>query len=325
MWKRPLESVGSNLVARIQDLAEMGCDILRFSVPKIETAEILGKLSALVATPLVADIHFDHRIALRCMDFPIAKIRINPGNIGAVWKVEELLRKAKDHRVPIRIGINGGSLPKNLAGEKDRGAAMVKAAEREIELLDKLGFRSAVFSLKSSEIEETVQANRIFAERYPFPIHLGITEAGPSIPGIVRSTVALSMLLREGIGDTLRVSLSDAPENEVIAGHEILKVWGMGRGKIRIISCPTCGRTDFDVQEFLKKAYPFLLRQKKDLTVAIMGCPVNGPGEAKRADIGITGSSRYAVLFKEGKIIRRVRTEEAFEAFKEEILRAETG
>ena len=323
MWKNPIDLQDPSLPGRIDDLTDLGCDILRFSVPHLEAAASLGQLIERVRVAIVADIHFDYRIALRCMDWPVAKIRVNPGNIGAKWKVEEVARKAKDRKIPIRVGINAGSLPKGLRGEVNVSGAMVKAAEEEMLVLQKLDFHDVIFSLKSSSIETTVEANTIFSEKYAYPLHLGLTEAGPLVPGLVRSTTAIGALLRKGIGDTLRVSLSDSPDNEVRAGVEILKIYGLGSG-VQIVSCPTCGRTVFDVTGFLEKAEPFLAGLKKDLVISIMGCPVNGPGEAKNADIGITGSEKYAVIFRGGNIVRRVPIEEALQAFKEEVLREDT-
>jgi (E)-4-hydroxy-3-methylbut-2-enyl-diphosphate synthase len=319
MWKSPLEAATRELARRIESLAGLGCDLLRFAVPDMESAEVLGQIAGVVGMPLVADIHFDYKLALRCLESPVAKIRINPGNIGAPWKVEEVVRKAKDRQAALRVGINSGSLPRKLRGQSDTARAMLYAAEEELAVLERLDFRNVVFSLKSSDIDATVRANRLFSEKYRYPLHLGLTEAGPLVQGIVRSTTAVSEMIKDGIGDTIRISLSDVPENEVLAGREILKSCGVEREGIQIVSCPTCGRTLFDVRDFLEKAYPFLIRQKKNLIVAIMGCPVNGPGEAKHADIGITGSSKYAVIFKKGKIVRRVAAKQALEAFREEI------
>jgi (E)-4-hydroxy-3-methylbut-2-enyl-diphosphate synthase len=303
----------------IELLSAFGCDLLRFAVPEMDTADRLGELAHAVKLPLVADIHFDHRIALRCMDYPIAKVRINPGNIGARWKVEEVVRKARDREISLRVGINAGSLPKTLAGEQDLASAMVAAAEEELEILAGLGFEQVVFSLKSSDIVETVRANILFSESHAYPLHLGLTEAGPLVTGIVRSTSTLEALLTRGIGDTIRVSLSDTPESEVLAGREILRICGLQTAGVRIVSCPTCGRAVFDVRGFVKKIYPLLASQTKNMTVAIMGCPVNGPGEARHTDLGITGSSKYAVIFKEGKIVRRVPANQALAAFEEEV------
>jgi len=324
MWKQPLGAPGSayspeHTLAAIGSLEEIGCELLRFSVPDLQSAEFLGELASRTPLPLVADIHFDHRLALRCLDFPIAKIRINPGNIGRAGKVEELVRKAGDKGVALRIGVNAGSLPKVLRGEKNVARAMVKAAEEELSVLERLGFERVVFSLKAADVETTVRANVLFSKSHDYPLHIGVTEAGPLIQGTVKSTLALSRLLESGVGDTVRVSLSDSPENEIIAARSILQNLGIRSFGPEVISCPTCGRTAFDVTGFLDKVQPYMRRISKNVTVAIMGCPVNGPGEAKRADLGITGSEDHVAIFKKGKIIRRESADHAIEAFKEEL------
>jgi len=318
MWKRPLLRVDEALIAEVNRLQALGCDILRFAVPDLETADLLGELALRVSLPLVADIHFDHRLALRCLDYPIAKIRINPGNIGARWKVEEVVKKALDRGVPIRIGVNHGSLPRKFQELPDPAEALLAAAEEEIEILESLSFRTIIVSMKSSDTESTVEANRRFARLHSYPLHIGVTEAGPLIPGIVRSTIALFQLLREGIGSTVRISLSDSPETEISAARELLTALGLRKGGVRIISCPRCGRSGFDVQGFLKVVGERLLQDRRDLTIAVMGCVVNGPGESRHADLGITGSGDKVVLFRKGKIVQTVRPEEAVEAFLKE-------
>ena len=324
MWKQPLrvEDPASGLeriLKGIDVLEQIGCELLRFSVPDLQSAELLGELATSANLPLVADIHFDHRLALRCLDFPVAKIRINPGNIGTPSKVEEVVRKAEDKGVALRVGVNAGSLPRQLRHEKNVAEAMVRAAEEELSLLERLGFERVVFSLKAADVETTVQANLLFAERHDYPLHIGVTEAGPLIQGTVKSTLALSRLLASGVGDTVRVSLSDSPQSEIVAACSILQNLGLRSFGPELISCPTCGRTVFDVTGFLEKMQPFLRKIRKNLTVAIMGCPVNGPGEAKRADLGITGSENQIVIFKKGKIIRRESADHAIEAFQEEL------
>ncbi len=322
MWKEPLVSGDPGpLLSRIEKLKSLGCGILRFAVPDLSSADILGELSRLSPLPLVADIHFDWRIALRCLDYPVAKIRINPGNIGSRNKVEEVVRKAAARGVPIRIGVNGGSLPQDLRGSDDPAGAMAAAAEREIEVLESLGFRDYLVSLKSSDLHATLEANRRFAASHDVPLHLGVTEAGPLIPGIVKNAVALHALLSEGIGATLRVSLSDSPESEVIAGREILASARRGRPGVNIISCPRCGRAGFDVHGFLARWQDRLYALDRDITVAVMGCAVNGPEEARHADIGITGAGDKAVIFRGGKIVRTISAEEADTVFEEELSR----
>jgi (E)-4-hydroxy-3-methylbut-2-enyl-diphosphate synthase len=324
MWKQPLGALGSthspeHTLAGIRGLEQIGCELLRFSVPDLQSAELLGELASRTDLPLVADIHFDHRLALRCLDFPIAKIRINPGNIGRADKVEELVRKAEDKEVALRVGVNAGSLPKRLRREKNVARAMVRAAEEELSLLERLGYDRVIFSLKAADVETTVEANLLFAESHDYPLHIGVTEAGPLVQGTVKNTLAIARLLENGVGDTVRVSLSDSPENEIIAARSILQNLGFRAFGPEVISCPTCGRTAFDVTGFLEKVQPFMRRIHKNITVAIMGCPVNGPGEAKRADLGITGSENQVVIFKKGKIIRRESADHAIEAFEEEL------
>jgi (E)-4-hydroxy-3-methylbut-2-enyl-diphosphate synthase len=323
MWKDPLPMPGSpgfeSALVRIRSLSALGCDILRFAVPDAAAAEALGALAERSPLPLVADVHFDWRIALRCLDFPIAKIRVNPGNIGAAWKVAEVTTKAAAAGVPIRIGVNAGSLPDDLRGRKDRALAVVEAAEREVAAFYDLGFHDVVVSMKVSEVDATVEANRIFASRHDLPLHLGVTEAGPLIAGVARNTAALVPLLREGIGSTIRVSLSDTMESEVIAGREILACAGKARAGISIVSCPRCGRASFDTHAFTARWAERLYSRKSAATVAVMGCVVNGPGEARHADLGITGAGDRVVIFRKGEIARTISPEEADTVFEEEL------
>jgi (E)-4-hydroxy-3-methylbut-2-enyl-diphosphate synthase len=323
MWKDRLSfsdlegEAGRAVAERIDRLKAMGCGLLRFAVPDIEAAEVLGALARKVSMPLVADIHFDYKIALRCLDYPIAKIRINPGNIGGSEKVKTVLAKATDRDIPIRIGVNAGSLPQDLRGSVDEGRldraeALVAAAERELAIFREFNFKKVLVSLKASTIADTIKANRILASRIDLPIHIGVTEAGPLIAGVVRNTAALVTLLSEGIGDTIRVSLSDSVENEVIAGREILGAVAdsfgdeKNRRGVVIISCPRCGRNSFDTHRFTERWLTWLYSLDKNITVAIMGCAVNGPGEARHADLGITGAGNQVLLFRNGRVIRTI-------------------
>jgi (E)-4-hydroxy-3-methylbut-2-enyl-diphosphate synthase len=315
MWKEPLSNDREAILQRIVHLKSIGCEILRFAVPDIESAELLGQLSSESTMPLVADIHFDHRLALRCLDYPVGKIRINPGNIGSSRKVREVFLKAADKGVPVRIGVNAGSLPKDLERLPDRAEAMVQTAERELETISGINFPGVIISLKSSDINTTVRANEIFASRFDFPLHLGITEAGPVIPGIVKHSIAFAELFGKGIGDTIRVSLSGSMEEEIQAGREILKSTGIRTGGITVVSCPRCGRKGFDVTGFLEGLGDLFQRTEKPLTVAVMGCEVNGPGEAKEADIGITGSGSSVVIFRKGTVIKKTDPANAREEF----------
>jgi (E)-4-hydroxy-3-methylbut-2-enyl-diphosphate synthase len=315
MWKGTINSSSKSILEKVYHLKEMGCEILRFAVPNIESADKLGSLSESSPIPLVADIHFDYRIAIRCLDYPIAKVRINPGNIGSSDKVKKVFQKASQKGVPIRIGVNAGSLPPDLIHQPDKAEAMVIAAERELKWIQEMDFHNIIISLKSSDINTTVQANRIFSSHYNYPLHLGVTEAGPVIPGIIRNTIALNKLLEEGIGDTIRISLSGTMEEEIIAGKELLRAAGHRNGGITVISCPRCGRRGFDVTGFLREMSDLFEKSKKDLTVAVMGCEVNGPGEAREADIGITGSGNSVVLFRKGKILKKTDSQHAKEEF----------
>ena len=345
MWKDRLSfsdlagDAGGALTERIGRLQAMGCGLLRFAVPDMDAAEALGRLAGMVSMPLVADIHFDYTIALRCLDFPVAKIRINPGNIGGRDRVEAVLRRAAEKGVPLRIGVNGGSLPQDLcrrvAGGMDRAEALVEAAERELTIFRNLDFSPVVVSMKASSPAETIRANRILAARTNVPLHIGVTEAGPLIAGVVGNTAALLSLLGEGIGDTIRVSLSDTMENEVIAGREILRAaaglfgpagenragrFAQERG-VGIISCPRCGRNSFDTHAFAERWLSRLYSLDKNITVAVMGCVVNGPGEARHADLGITGAGDKVLLFRRGKVIRTIDAAGADAAFGEELAR----
>lgn len=310
MWK---ESIAAASETELQDCAEklcklsmLGLDIMRFAVPDAESAEALKKLSLLTNIPLVADIHFDYRLAVQCMEGgAIAAIRINPGNIGDVKKVTTVVEAARNAAVPLRIGVNSGSLPKDLAG-LETAEALVKAAEREMEVFERLNFTNYAVSLKASDLETTVAANQRFAQKYDIPLHLGVTEAGPAISGAIKSAVAFYRLLHEGIGDTIRVSLSDSCELEVLAGVEILKACGKIHGGVKLISCPRCGRNGFDVHSFVQRWQSRLYTLNKNVTIAVMGCAVNGPGEAKNADIGISGGKDFAVIFKNGKIVNNI-------------------
>jgi (E)-4-hydroxy-3-methylbut-2-enyl-diphosphate synthase len=338
MWKEQLlpaaleGEAGKTLLGRIEALAAMGCGLLRFAVPDMEAADTLGELASRVFMPLCADIHFDHIIALRCLDFPIAKLRINPGNIGGKDRVKALLAKAAKKKVPIRIGVNAGSLPLALrdAVDKakiDRAEALVQAALEELAVFAEFGFSDVAVSMKASGIADTIRANRLFAERSDVPLHIGVTEAGPLIAGTVRNTAALLPLLADNIGDTLRVSLSDTMENEVMAGREILNAAadaGCGRVQKRavIVSCPRCGRNGFDTHSFIKRWMERLYVLDRNITVAIMGCAVNGPGEARHADLGITGAGNRVLIFRHGNIIRTINTDDtsqADKAFEEEL------
>lgn len=329
MWKEGIDDLDDNplkferILSEIQELEGLGCDIIRFAVPDEASAKGLCKIASNTQMPLVADIHFDWRLALACLKGDVAAVRINPGNIGSRERVEAVVRACKEKGAAIRIGVNSGSLPKELreqveAGTLGRAEALAFAAAEECKVFDELAFDQVVVSMKASSVEETVQCNEEFAKKFDIPLHIGVTEAGPLIGGIVKSTLAFSRLLGQGIGNTIRVSLSSTPKNEVIAGREILRECGKRAGGVQIVSCPRCGRQGFDVHSFVERWQSRLLASKKDVTVAIMGCAVNGPGEGKHADLGIAGAGGKAILFKKGKIIRTIDEKDADNAFEEE-------
>lgn len=330
MWKTGIAEICENdeklteLLKQINILKSLGCDILRFAVPDVKSAEALVRIQNNTDMPLVADIHFDHRLALECLKGNVAAIRINPGNIGNRKKVEEVVCACREKGAAIRIGVNSGSLPKDLAekvenGQISRADALAETAAREAAVFEELNFDQYVVSMKASSVQETIEANEAFAKKYDIPLHIGVTEAGPLITGIVKSTMAFTRLLNEGIGSTIRVSLSSSPENEVITGREILHETGKRKGGVTIVSCPRCGREGFDVHGFVQRWQNELLSMKKEITVAVMGCVVNGPGEGKHADLGIAGAGGKAIIFKKGKIIRTINDSDADNAFREEL------
>jgi (E)-4-hydroxy-3-methylbut-2-enyl-diphosphate synthase len=332
MWKDRLSFSGLDEAAiKIEALGAFGCGIVRFAVPDLQSAEILGRLAEMTSMPLVADIHFDYKIALRCMDFPVSKIRINPGNIGSKEKTRLVLEKAAGRKVPIRIGVNAGSLPNDIRWMVEEGMstadALAQAAKREISVFEEFGFTDFLVSMKATGIADTISANQILSRLTDAPLHIGLTEAGPLTAGVARSTAALLSLLSGGIGDTIRVSLSDSEENEVIAAREILAAIAqlapqnerLKQRGVNVISCPRCGRHGFDTCGFTARWMPKLYAMDKDITVAVMGCEVNGPVEAKHADLGITGAGEKVLIFKHGEIIKTIDASEADIVFEEEL------
>lgn len=308
------------ILHRIALLKSMGCDLIRFSFVSADDKENFARIAKESVMPVVADIHFDYRMALLALEAGADKIRINPGNIGAKWKTEEVVRSALDHGAAIRIGLNSGSLPRNDKG-LSRTDLMVNTAMEYASWFEGWGFSNTVISLKSSSADETLEANRKLKQVSPYPIHLGVTEAGGTVTSCIRSTWALGNLLSEGIGDTVRISITGSIETEVQAAVEILRTLGLRKGGVRVVSCPRCGRHSFDTQGFLEKVEKKLLAIDKPLTVAIMGCQVNGPGESKGADVAVTGLGRKAFLYVHGELKREVDSESAEEALFEEIER----
>jgi (E)-4-hydroxy-3-methylbut-2-enyl-diphosphate synthase len=324
MTNTPTQDVAAT-VAQIRRLETAGCEIVRVAVPDQAAAEAIRAIKADIAIPLIADIHFDHRLAIRAAEAGADGLRLNPGNIGGPDKVRTVVQCAKDHGLPIRIGVNAGSLEKDLL-ERHGGAtpeAMVASALRHTALLQALDFHSIKLSLKASDVGRTLAAYRLLAEQTDLPFHIGITEAGSLYSGIVKSAIGIGMLLAEGLGDTLRVSLTRDPVEEVRVGYEILKALGLRRRGPDIISCPTCGRTEIDLFDVVAQVEERVQYFKTPIKIAIMGCVVNGPGEAREADIGIAGGRGVGILFKKGKVIRKVPEADLVEALMQEIDRFE--
>jgi (E)-4-hydroxy-3-methylbut-2-enyl-diphosphate synthase len=294
-------------VAQILRLEEAGCDIVRVAVPDMESARAIASIKKQISIPLIADVHFDYRLAVASAEAGADGLRINPGNIGSALKVKKVVDCAKTYGIPIRIGVNSGSLEKDLL-KKYGGAtseAMVESAIRNIDLLRSLDFHETKVSIKASDVIRTVEAYRLLSRKTYVPLHVGVTEAGTLFPGIVKSSLGIGMLLAEGIGDTIRVSLTRDPVDEVRAGFEILKALEIRRRGPEIISCPTCGRCNINLFEIVERVEKALLPNPAHLKIAIMGCVVNGPGEAKEADIGVAGGDGTGILFKKGKVIKK--------------------
>ena len=310
MYDIPLCRLEERFETRMAVLKAMGCNIIRFSYPEISEHDFLCDVVKRCPMPVVADIHFDYKNAMDALDCNVAKIRINPGNIGARWKTEEIVKKALDKNCAIRIGLNSGSLPENTE-KKDIPSLMCDTALEYISWFENLGFYNTVVSLKASDSDVTYDACKKFASISDYPLHLGVTEAGGAVSSCVRTTWVLGRLLSEGIGSTLRYSITGSIEDEVYAGTELLKTLGLMKSNVRIVSCPMCGRKSFDTQSFLKEVQAELLATGKDITVAIMGCQVNGPGEAKGADIAVSGIGKKVFIYKNGEIYCEVSSSEA--------------
>ncbi|MDQ1317748.1 MAG: (E)-4-hydroxy-3-methylbut-2-enyl-diphosphate synthase [Candidatus Poribacteria bacterium] len=311
----------SATIAQILALESAGCELVRVAVPDMESASVLGEIKTGISIPLVADIHFDYRIALKAIKEGVDKLRINPGNIGDPEKVKAVVESAKRREIPIRIGVNSGSLEKDLLIKYGHATpeAMVESAMRHVSILEKMEFYDIVISLKASDPLRTIEAYRIMAERVDYPLHLGVTEAGTIFAGAIRSAVGIGVLLAEGIGDTIRVSLTDDPVQEVRAGYEILKSLELRSHGVTIISCPTCGRTKIDIVKIAREVEERVADIKKPIKIAVMGCIVNGPGEAREADIGIAGGKGRGILFKKGERIRTLPEDELVDALVEEV------
>ena len=301
---------------QINNMAEQGCELVRLAILNPDAADAVKEIKKQSQLPLIADIHFDYRLAIKCIENGIDALRINPGNIGKEEHTKKVVALAKTNNIPIRIGINGGSLEKELELlDIPLAEKMVKSALRHVQILEDNNFDKIKISLKSSDVLTTIEAYRLMAKKVDYPLHLGVTEAGTFTGGIVKSAVGLGTLLAEGIGDTIRVSLTDNPVEEVKAGYMILKSLGLRQRGINFVSCPTCGRTQIDLIGLAKTVEKRLEDFEKPLTIAVMGCAVNGPGEAKHADYGIAGGIKEGYIFKKGEIIKRLPEEKLVDEF----------
>lgn len=310
-------------VKQILELENAGCEIIRVACLDIEDAQAIKYIKSKIHIPIVADIHFDYRIALEAIKSGVNKVRINPGNIGNEERIKMVVDACKEHHIPIRIGVNGGSLEKDLLekyGGKPTAKAMVESAKRHVEILEKLDFFDIAISLKASDLDLCIESYIEAANTLKYPLHLGITEAGTAFSGTIKSSIGLGIMLNNGIGDTIRVSLSDNPVEEIRVAKEILKNCKLYHKSPTLIACPTCGRTQIDLIPIAKEIENFLQTIEADITVAVMGCAVNGPGEASNADIGIAGGIEEGLLFKKGQIIKKIPQNEIVEVLKKEII-----
>jgi (E)-4-hydroxy-3-methylbut-2-enyl-diphosphate synthase len=308
-------------ISQIRRLASSGCEAVRVAVLNQQAAGAIKTIKKRVNIPLIADVHFDHRLALSAIENGADGLRINPGNIGSKLKVKEVVAAAKHSKIPIRIGVNAGSLEKDLLKKHKHptAPALVESAARHIRILEDLKFTSIKVSLKASDVMRTVDAYRLFSRKFRYPLHIGISEAGPAFAGTVKSSVGLGILLSEGIGDTIRVSLTADPVEEVRVAFEILKCLHLRQTGPEIISCPTCGRCQINIQGLVERVETRLMDIQKPLKVAVMGCVVNGPGEAREADIGIAGGKGVGILFKHGKVVKKLKERELFSTLMKEL------
>ena len=309
-------------VAQILALEAVGCQIIRCAVPTMEAAKAIAEIKKQIHIPLVADIHFDYQLAIAAIENGADKIRINPGNIGAKERVLKVVEKAKEYNIPIRIGVNSGSLEKELVEKYDGVTAegIVESALDKMHLIEDMGYDNLVISIKSSDVMMCVRAHEILAKECPYPLHIGITESGTVTSGNIKSSVGLGIMLYQGLGDTIRVSLTGDPLEEIKSAKLILKTLGLRQGGIEVVSCPTCGRTQIDLIGLANQVENMVADIPLDIKVAVMGCVVNGPGEAKEADIGIAGGIGEGLLIKKGQIIKKVKEEELLETLRQELL-----
>ncbi len=309
-------------VAQIKRLEQAGCEIVRCTIPTMEAAKAIAKIKKEITIPLVGDIHFDYRMAIAAMENGVDKIRINPGNIGSKDRVAQVVHVAKERGIPIRIGVNSGSLEKEIVNRNGGVTAegIVESALGQVALVEELGYDNLVVSIKSSDVMMCVKAHELLAKTVTYPIHVGITESGTVTSGNIKSAIGLGLILNQGIGDTIRVSLTGDPVEEIKSAKLILKTLGLRKGGIEIVSCPTCGRTRIDLIALANQVENMVADIPLDLKVAVMGCVVNGPGEAKEADIGIAGGIGEGLLIKKGEIIRKVPESELLQVLREELL-----
>ena len=308
-------------VAQIQKLTKAGCEIIRCAVPTMEAAKALAKIKEQISIPLVADIHFDYKLAIAAMENGADKIRINPGNIGGVDRLKAVVDVAKERNIPIRVGVNSGSLEKHLV-EKYNGVTaegIVESALDKVRLIEELGYDNLVISIKSSDVMMCVKAHEVITQKTDYPIHVGITEAGTLISGNIKSSIGLGLILGQGIGDTIRVSLTGDPIEEIKSAKIILRTLGLRKGGIEVVSCPTCGRTQIDLIGLANKVETMVSEFPLDIKVAVMGCVVNGPGEAKEADLGVAGGIKEGLIIKKGEIYKKVPEAELLDALRYEL------
>lgn len=308
-------------IAQILKLQEAGCEIIRCTVPNLAAAQAIGEIKKAISIPLVADIHFDYQMAIAAMENGADKIRINPGNIGSREKVAEVVKVAKSRNIPIRVGVNSGSLEKELV-EKYHGVTaegIVESALDKVHMIEELGYDNLVISIKSSDVMMSVKAHELLAGKTPYPLHVGITESGTILSGNIKSAIGFGIILNQGIGDTIRVSLTGDPVEEIKSAKLILRTLGLRKGGIEVVSCPTCGRTNIDLIGLANQVEQMVQGYDLDIKVAVMGCAVNGPGEAKEADIGIAGGINEGLLMKKGEIVRKVPEAQLLAVLKEEL------
>ncbi|MBE5959871.1 MAG: flavodoxin-dependent (E)-4-hydroxy-3-methylbut-2-enyl-diphosphate synthase [Lachnospiraceae bacterium] len=308
-------------VAQILELEAAGCDIIRCAVPTMEAALALKEIKKQIHIPLVADIHFDYRLAIAAMENGADKIRINPGNIGSLDRVKAVVEVAKERNIPIRVGVNSGSLEKDILEKYGHVTAegLVESALDKVKVIEELGYDNLVISIKSSDVLMCVKAHELIAQKTKYPLHVGITESGSIVAGNIKSSIGLGLILHQGIGDTIRVSLTDRPVEEIRSAKLILKTLGLRKGGVEVVSCPTCGRTNIDLIGLAKQVEEMVQEYDLDIKVAVMGCVVNGPGEAKEADLGIAGGNKVGIIIKKGEVIRNVPESELLPELKKEL------